>query len=484
MHERSLSEIEEFRARLKKFRKLWKGLLIRASWSTVKGKDVALYINVSLETAGPSELPKAAHNPTVKGFTAIWEPRPSDDIDSFLDDLKKGVVSVAGRQLHVGFFDKEGKWVTDRQTFQGGFYKKGGNYVDPERLAGASMWMHGAKIEEVTNQRLTLTDLKDRWNVLRNPFRDGNDVVTSFFKFGHYSDNGESAFIGVLASVPMYLKDPIGFDGESFSFGVTAPKTTDFGKLTIGEVVTRTDGPSVRKSSRPPIKAYKEESGALVLRRTTPARHVTNSYVILRYDGVPLDEKSVENPSPTRMNPAIEVHKTFDPDLKTFEEFLYREKQENAFEHALSWLMTFCGLPPLVYGTSKKLKPEIDLCVCSAAHRAIVGLECTIDQPNIKEKMSKLYHRCQNIRAALPDYQVIPVVASRLKFSDVPPTEVSNAEKNHIALLTEEKLRKLLQMAKGLVPTAEVLNFIVGCIPNTCGYGGVPGLVYPQFGTL
>jgi hypothetical protein len=485
MHEHSIPRIEEFRGWVKKFRKLWKGLLIRASWSTVQAKEVALYVNASLETVAPSDLPMPAHNPTVKGFTAIWEPRPSEDIDGFLDDLKRGVVRVAGHELHVGFFDKDGQWVTDRQTFQGGFYKKDGNYVDPQRLAGASMWMHGAKIEEVTNQQLKLGDLKNRWNVLRKPFRDGEDVVTNFFQFGHYSDKGESAFVGVLASLPIYFKNPVDFDGESFSFGVTAPATTNFGKLTIGEVITRTDGQSVRRSSRPPITAYKEESGALVYRKTAPARKVTSSYVVLRYDGVPLDERKVENPSPTRLNPAIELHKTFDPDLKVFEEYLFREeKLDHAFEYALSWLMAFCGLPPMVYGPAKRLRPEIDLCVYSPAHHAVIGLECTIDQPNIKEKMSKLYHRCQNIQAALPDYQVIPAVASRLKRNSVPPTEVSNATKNNVALLTEEKLRKLLLMAKSMAPTADVLNFIVGCVPDNRGIGGgVPGLTYSHFGT-
>jgi hypothetical protein len=473
MHPSSFPRVEEFRDRVRRFAGLWRSLLIRAAWATVQGVDMVLFLHASLETKPPNTLVRPKHDPAVADFNTIWDVRPVAAIDPFLDDLKRDVFQAGGRTIKIGLFGG----THPLQQFESAslscecrFAKRGDeSSLDALAFPRASLEMSLSELNRITSNAISDEILKERWNALPAPFDDVNDVLREFFGLERSSQSGGTAgFVNVFARIPIMFGSFVGFDQGKVIVEASAPDTATLTDVSLGRVVRRRNGVPRRSEKNLTLKDWSKRGERRLYRLRESAKGTGGFSAYLKYRGVILDERNVIDPTIHPQNPVLVMHEQFDPKFEFLEKALTPgfNKPNDAFEHAVGWLLGLCGLPPIVYGTVKGLKKaEVDHFVHSAHHKAFVGVECTIDQPNIKDKVAKVYARCHDVRLRVIRHAVIAAIASRLRLDQIPPTEQEIAATNEVALLTSEKLQALLKMARERRSTGEMLNFIVDCIP-------------------
>lgn len=467
MHQQSLERVDEFVKLVDRFRELWKSLVLRVGWTRANGVDMVLFLNATLEIPEPGKLAPPAHNPTVEGFNAVWEVRPADETDAFLDGIRNDIVDIRAGQLRVGFFQDE-KFDMSRHCYSTRLSRHGEYYNDPLGFPNVSLFMSGNEIGTATARALEPEVLKVRWNALPRPFKDISDVLKNFFAVEPTSGlgiNRTSTFVSILGRIPIIFESA-GFEKEKIAFVASAPLTADLSKISIGRVIRGRREEPDRVETKPKPKEWAKKKGARRYQRKESARGASGFFAVLRYGGEVLDDRDIVRPPMFEKNPPMVAHEVFDPGLKILEEALSGRRKEHAFECAIGWLLSFCGFRPLTYGSVQLANPEVDVLAYAPEHNAILGVECTLQQPNIKDKMRKFFHRCQTIRGKLRRHHVMGALATPLLANEVPPADKDEAAENDIALLTGERLKQLLQMAQAGASSGEVLDFIQTCVPD------------------
>jgi len=452
-----LRKIEEFRGSCRTFAGLWRSLVIRAAWTRVADRDMAVQVHASLEVADPADIVPPPHDPSLDGYTAVFEVLPASEIDRVLGEVQEGTLTVGGKALALGGFNGNEFRLID--SVDGAFCTRDRQHWMLGDAAGIYLHVRNGYLHQATQQRLHAGDMKERWNALPAPFDDIDDVLARYFDLPPADSFRNDVFMTLRAGVPIRFAPATGYDGKRLRIEVAAPETAELREIAVGLIAN--DGESRRAVTLP---SWKRRRSGHAVRRIIRAKDLHTYKLFLVYKGVCLDLKADSNPALRPTNPVLEVQHLFLPDPDFARRALRGESKKDKggdFERAVGWLLGACGLTPLVFAG---LGRETDLVAVLPERRIAVCVECTIGMPDNKNKLAKLYERSENLKAKLPDFEVMRVVATAT--SDIPPDQIKVATEHGTAVLTGADLERLQTMARANATASEALAFIRSRVPR------------------
>jgi len=159
-------------------------------------------------------------------------------------------------------------------------------------------------------------------------------------------------------------------------------------------------------------------------------------------------------------NVRIRAHITVDPGLQRFRAHLLPERLENTreFETAVGLLFFFLGFQVDPLSGQKGLGDAVDHLAHAPGSSVILVIECTVGSIDTGGKVGKLINRSQRTRRELADREVITVLTTAARRSDVSDAEVEKAERGDVVVLCREDLHELWTAAQAGEGGSEVVR--------------------------
>ena len=159
-------------------------------------------------------------------------------------------------------------------------------------------------------------------------------------------------------------------------------------------------------------------------------------------------------------NVRIRAHSTVDPGLQRFHEHLLPERLDKAreFETAVGLLFFFLGFHVDPLSGQKGLGDAVDHLAHAPGSSVILVIECTVGSIDTGGKVGKLIDRSQRTRRELADSEVITVLTTAARRSEVSDAEVEKAERGDVVVLCHEDLHELWTAAQAREGSAEVVR--------------------------
>jgi len=159
-------------------------------------------------------------------------------------------------------------------------------------------------------------------------------------------------------------------------------------------------------------------------------------------------------------NVRIRAHSTVDPGLQRFREHLLPERPEKAreFETAVGLLFFFLGFQVDPLSGQKGLGDAVDHLAHAPGSSVILVIECTVGSIDTGGKVGKLINRSQRTRRELADSEVITVLTTAARRSEVSDAEAEKAERGDVVVLCHEDLHELWTAAQAGEGSTEVVR--------------------------
>lgn len=288
MNDYQIKAVEEFERTILPFRGIWRSLVIRIAWTTVADIDMIVFLNATFESDAPADIRIPDYSPAVDGLSAQWFIKPASEIDGFIRDLKGSIIQADGRKFRLGQF-REKKWLDGGFGFNQ-FARRGQAPYDTSGSPVAYLQESGSRMEEETAGRLSANGLKSAWLALPHPYRSNAEVFQEYFDMKSQAE-GFAAF--VHARVPIMFGD-LSPDGAGLR--VTAPSTVDVAKVSVGQILSCSDGTIQRGELRDEKLSWSETPRGISCRVDIAGMNdrAQRAFSVLRYGEVVLDERETE----------------------------------------------------------------------------------------------------------------------------------------------------------------------------------------------
>ncbi len=93
-------------------------------------------------------------------------------------------------------------------------------------------------------------------------------------------------------------------------------------------------------------------------------------------------------------------------------------------------------------------------------------VECTLRQPDVNNKLTKLATRTDMIEQTITEIQVIPVLITALSRDRINKSDVEKAKTESIAIITNNEFNSLITMGLEQTSTDEIIDYIQTLIPS------------------
>ena len=159
-------------------------------------------------------------------------------------------------------------------------------------------------------------------------------------------------------------------------------------------------------------------------------------------------------------NVRIRAHDTVDPGLHRFHEQLLPATLEKSkeFEAAVGLLFFFLGFHVDPLSGQKGLGDAVDHLAHAPGSSVILVIECTVGSIDTGGKVGKLINRSQRTRRELADSEVITVLTTPARRSELSDAEVEKAERGDVVVLCHEDLQELWSAAQAGEGSTEVVR--------------------------
>lgn len=170
-----------------------------------------------------------------------------------------------------------------------------------------------------------------------------------------------------------------------------------------------------------------------------------------------------------KLNPGIVLHGSFDKDYEILKLWLEGKGNDPSrdFEASIHWLFHLCGFQCEWLGyAGKPLKSqskgygELDILAFVPKSQSIVVAECTIEPAKLQEKIAHIFNKTKNVEEILQNFEVASAVFIPINQEKIPKDIRDNAEKNKVALIEQEEIKRLLEMASTGATVNDVFNYI------------------------
>ncbi len=162
----------------------------------------------------------------------------------------------------------------------------------------------------------------------------------------------------------------------------------------------------------------------------------------------------------TDSNPRMRAHNALDPAGHEFVEKLRDEEWRHGreFEVAVGLLFFFLGFQVDPLCAQKGLGNAVDHLAHEPASSVILAIECTVGPLDGAGKLGKLIARAESMRSALPESEVIAVLATARPRAELSKIEVAKAGHDDVVLLAQEDLHNLWTTAHAGTTSPQVVR--------------------------
>lgn len=457
-----------FRKHLDHFPGAWSALDVRAISIEQSNEEFILGATIVL-TDGRGPVDFSMSEVTLpEGMNARQLSLSADRLSSVLDNLSTGSIEFGSQQLIFGKVEGQGLRSADRLSFSFEFNRRQerGSWLRP-----CIDWPY--LMASITGDQLFSVFSQSRWTskeelewqlrALEQPFGDFDDLVSSFLGLPRTSgfERYGSCFILLVAPISVRFSG-CRFQEDNLQIAVEAGTQLDHSSVEIRAIESCLSRPVSRRSVRLP------DSGTSVLNLPKSDSSVSHVAAYLCHRGVVIDSVEANDLRALKFNPRVNTCEVVDSDLEVFKQFLSGKGKDWGadFESAIAFLLHFLGFSVAHYGRIEKYQDGIDIVAFAPGEGLVLAVECTFQDPDVKNKLSKLVRRSSELSDKLGGAKLTPVLFTALNRERLSKGDMERAKMDKIALLAAEDAETLLSMALRNVGPTDAWRWIDDHIPR------------------
>jgi len=231
------------------------------------------------------------------------------------------------------------------------------------------------------------------------------------------------------------------------------------GNVSLGVIQKDSNRILARGRHRLNVKTGRETEQITLAQEIPFLRAADRVTLFLSYQGDRVDQLELHRNRVSGANPRMSVLASVDPNLKSFGEGLRGEliKPGRGFERSFLALLSFLGFSCIHVGTDQN-SPDILAWALSPA--VVFVVECTTDQPDLRNKATKFASRLRHVRSVSRTSEPVGVMAATLSKEEVNPADLERLKSDSILLVDSNGLGQLLQLAERGGSVGEALELL------------------------
>jgi len=433
--------IEQFRHALLPFQSDWNSINIKIiAWQSQIGWIFHVFHAV-LDTEKKSE-PARNDLPEVENLLVVNAYWDMSKLEELITSFMKGEIRLKNNVIHIKQFDGIEWKPISLPSYS--FYGKG----DSERRFGikyASLALQGYTSGKIDFNEKNLIEHRLRSGQI--PWDGLEDLRRNFIKFGKDWASRDDSFLNIVAPLKISLKETKIID-NTINIVIKKAQSINYEKISLSIITYFSDGSLIRKK-------YPIKNDSIMINFELP---ITRAKVMVTYGDYIIDSKELYGKTDNKRILLYQHMMNSIQNLKT-------ELQENGkmLESKVSLLFNLLGFSSAHYGFSSKEVP--DIIAFSKDDKNILVIECSKREPDLGNKLTKLSTRTKEIKDIIGDVSILPVLITALERSLINKTDEEKAAKEVIAIISNDEIPTLINMALENKSTIEVFNFISGLIP-------------------
>jgi hypothetical protein len=309
----------------------------------------------------------------------------------------------------------------------------------------ATLFVRGATKHEIETKEDLPRHLEWEMKAADTPFHSLDELMVHC-GLPPWTRHWDSSAFEIIAKAPAQISDKSMISDGKAIIECRGAKFLESDKWKLGHRIFA-QSEIIRASTRGGSFEWREEDdvkiGRCEVRVDAPVLQV-----YLSYEGTPIDEKSVSDPT-KHLNPRHAIHQAFDEKMEILQQMLLSPEKDKAqvFEGGVSMLLTLLGFSVSNYGRFPKLQDGPDI-IAITPKGDLAVVECTTGLISQKDKVAKLVQRTQVIRNKLTNAgystaKVQPVIVTLLKREEITPG-LDEARKHEIAIISREDFEDAL----------------------------------------
>ncbi len=457
------ANIERFRTETRPFLSDWKSINLRVIATRSTDKWIYGAMRIILDSGDPT--PRTRQDlPTVDGLLVAQEQWGIERLDELLDMLSSGELHVQDVTIVVENANQNSKM---NYSFQ-----RVSKQDAQQRLAVGSYSLY---LQSWAGNRMIEENSEAIESSLRSGSRPWDGITDLLRNFLNISPNFVSSMptklVEIIAPVVVNIVHASLNEDNKVRVTVVVAPSVDKDLVALSVVGYLDDGSQLRLRETKKTIVDQTHFGFEV---TFPRKPIL-VVAILTYHNLDVDRAELFGKPKKGINPRLAILQE-----EKLENFLISLKQEKdrLFEDKVSILFHILGLSPGHYGRVEQDHP--DILVFPDSDDWALDVECTEQEIDLNNKLSKLATRTKLLVATMPGVSVYPVVVTKFPRYMLNDTDKEKAGKEQISIVTSDDFERLLQLAIEGVPPAKVRDYVLGLIPQVPygaqRLGGLQGL--------
>jgi len=294
---------------------------------------------------------------------------------------------------------------------------------------------------------------------LPRPYRGVGDLVRSHVGREDVDNESAGSILEILAPAWLCFDSSSLLQSGKVNVKAVMREGLQPGDASVG--VVQSNGAGVVRRGRTGLKVDgRKKAGWVALAVEMPLdTRAEMVSLLLSYRGELVDERDLHLNIQGRLNPRMQSYKAIDPELRQFQEALLGKAKDpgRAFERAFLALFSFLGFSCIHIGDNER---NPDVLAWGLDPALVFVVECTIGEPDLRNKATKFSARLRHARAFSPASNVVGLLATVLKQEMVNPADRDRLRNDRVVLIDAECIQRLLQLANRGRSVDEAIEFL------------------------
>lgn len=428
--------------------------LVAFKWET---NWVNLCTRAVLSTWKPKRFRFSAAPPDLPELLIVGAYLPMRDLDRIFDVFESGKLDWKDSTICYQRIDHSGLGNPYSPRFSS--YKRDNSrkWLDMDSRCFLLSGSEATIMESIRSEGVEL--LESKLASLDTPFGGLNDLVKTYTGSGRFENPSSYSQLEIIA--PVWLRFEPGSVLESERAIVKALMREGHKPEEASVGIIEKDGNVVIRRDRKPLQiASRGKEKQLSLQSEIPVTSQSNEIqLLLSYRGDSVDRLDLYRNRVSGRNPIMSVASSLDPNLENFKKALDGEakKPSKGFERAFVELLSFLGFSCIHVGAEDEANP--DILAWGLDPSVVFVIECTIAEPDLRNKATKFIARVRHIESVSPNAKAIGVLATSLSQELINPADLERLKSDRIVLIDRERSLELLGLAEDGCGFGDVLEY-------------------------
>ena len=400
----------------------------------------------------PVKKPTFEDIPKIENLLAIHERWDINKLNQLLDSLETAELEIGGETIHIKTWNGQLWKPLNNLSYRyhdkdNPFQKYGINYMSCS-LQGYSSRQVNYNEKEIINHQLRT--YKHPWDGLK-------DLRMNFIGLNEQWSSLDNSNLAIIA--PIFLKiNEIQLENKDIIVNIEKSDMIKFEDILLS-IISQYEYNDISRINQPII-----QNKTIVKLNNTPVK----SKIMINYRKHVPDSKEIYGYT---TNQRVKIFQELSGDIQDLLEDVPEKGRRSSrnFEVKISLLFHILGFSPAYYGFGSDDVP--DVLVFDKDNKSVMVIECTLLQPDINNKLSKLSSRTKNIELIIPDIQVLPILITALSRDRINKSDEDKAETEAIAIITSNEFDSLITMGLEQASATEIFDYIHTLIPHALAQG-------------